>query len=91
MGIFNAIQKIEQFSRYAIGERISFLFRNNDLFSSNRSVENTDIDFNYANDKSNKKFKVKIGSVPFQETIAFHREKLNIPTQRWDDLLGEIH
>ncbi len=91
MGIFNAIQKIEQFSRYAIGERISFLFRNNDLFSSNRSVENTDIDFNYANDKSNKKFKVKIGSVPFQEAIAFHREKLNIPTQRWDDLLGEIH
>ncbi|MFO1421186.1 MAG: phage minor head protein [Candidatus Competibacteraceae bacterium] len=31
------------------------------------------------------------GSLPFEEALAFFRQKLNLPTQRWDDLLGAAH
>lgn len=31
------------------------------------------------------------GSLPFDEAIDFFREKLNIPTQHWDDLWQEMH
>jgi SPP1 gp7 family putative phage head morphogenesis protein len=31
------------------------------------------------------------GSLPFQEQIDFFRQKLNLPTARWDDLLGAAH
>lgn len=31
---------------------------------------------------------VNYGSLPFLEAIAFFRNKLNLPTQKWDDLLG---
>jgi len=31
------------------------------------------------------------GSLPFEEQIAFFRQKLNIPTARWDDLWQEAH
>ena len=34
---------------------------------------------------------VNYGSLPFLEAIAFFRAKLNLPTQRWDDLLGAAH
>ncbi len=34
---------------------------------------------------------VNYGSLPFLEAIAFFRNKLNLPTQRWDDLLGAAH
>lgn len=32
-----------------------------------------------------------IGSVPFQEAIDHFRSKLNMPTRRYDAMLGEIH
>jgi hypothetical protein len=28
---------------------------------------------------------------PFEEQLAFFRRKLNLPTQAWDDILGEAH
>jgi uncharacterized protein with gpF-like domain len=31
------------------------------------------------------------GSLSFAEQVAFFRQKLNLPTQRWDDLLGAAH
>lgn len=31
------------------------------------------------------------GSLPFQEQLDFFRQKLNLPTERWDDLLGAAH
>jgi len=31
------------------------------------------------------------GSLPFLEAIAFFRNKINLPTRRWDDLLGAAH
>ena len=31
------------------------------------------------------------GSLPFAEQIAFFRQKVNLPTARWDDLLGAAH
>lgn len=34
---------------------------------------------------------VNYGSLPFAEAIAFFRAKLNLPTQKWDDLLGAAH
>ena len=34
---------------------------------------------------------VNYGSLPFLEAIAFFRNKLNLPTHRWDDLLGAAH
>jgi len=34
---------------------------------------------------------VDYGSLPFAEALAFFRAKLNLPTQRWDDLLGAAH
>ena len=34
---------------------------------------------------------VDYGSLPFLEALAFFRAKLNLPTQRWDDLLGAAH
>ncbi len=34
---------------------------------------------------------INIGTVPFNEAIAFFRGKLKIPTGRWDDMLGEVH
>lgn len=34
---------------------------------------------------------VNYGSLPFAEALAFLRAKLNLPTQRWDDLLGAAH
>lgn len=34
---------------------------------------------------------VKYGSLPFQEQIAFFRQKTNIPTERWSDLWQEAH
>jgi uncharacterized protein with gpF-like domain len=34
---------------------------------------------------------VDYGSLPFLEAIEFFRNKLNLPTQRWDDLLGAAH
>lgn len=34
---------------------------------------------------------VNYGSLPFLEALAFFRAKLNLPTQKWDDLLGAAH
>lgn len=34
---------------------------------------------------------VDYGSLPFAEALDFLRAKLNLPTQRWDDLLGAAH
>jgi hypothetical protein len=34
---------------------------------------------------------VKYGSLPFPEAIKFFREKVDIPTKHWDDLLGDMH
>ncbi len=34
---------------------------------------------------------VQIGVVPFTEAIKFFRDKLNIPTKHFDDLMGDIH
>ena len=34
---------------------------------------------------------VNYGSLPFLEALAFFRAKLNLPTRRWDDLLGAAH
>lgn len=34
---------------------------------------------------------VDYGSLPFLEALAFFRAKLDLPTQRWDDLLGAAH
>lgn len=34
---------------------------------------------------------IDIGGVPFQEAIDHFRGKLNIPTSRWDEMLGEVH
>jgi len=34
---------------------------------------------------------VNYGSLPFAEAIAFFRAKLNLPTKKWDDLLGAAH
>jgi len=34
---------------------------------------------------------VNYGALPFEEALAFFRAKLNLPTQRWDDLLGAAH
>ncbi len=34
---------------------------------------------------------VDYGSLPFLEALAFFRAKLNLPTRRWDDLLGAAH
>ena len=31
------------------------------------------------------------GSLPFEEAIAFFQQKLDLPTARWDDLLGAAH
>lgn len=34
---------------------------------------------------------VNYSSLPFLEALAFFRAKLNLPTQKWDDLLGAAH
>ncbi len=34
---------------------------------------------------------VNYGSLPFLEALAFFRAKLNLPTRRWDNLLGAAH
>lgn len=34
---------------------------------------------------------VDYSALPFAEQIEFFRHKLNLPTQRWDDLLGAAH
>ena len=34
---------------------------------------------------------VNYGSLPFAEAIKFFRDKINLPTQKWDDLLGAAH
>lgn len=34
---------------------------------------------------------VDYGSLPFDEAIRFFQQKLNLPTQAWDDLLGAAH
>ena len=34
---------------------------------------------------------VEYGSLPFAEALDFFRAKLNLPTKRWDDLLGAAH
>lgn len=34
---------------------------------------------------------VQIGRVPFQEAIAFFQGKLDVTTERWDQMLGEAH
>ena len=31
------------------------------------------------------------GSLPFAEALGYLKAKLNLPTQRWDDLLGAAH
>lgn len=36
-------------------------------------------------------WKVVYGSLPFAEAIQFFRAKLNLPTRKWDDLLGAAH
>ncbi len=33
---------------------------------------------------------VKLGAVPFPEAIAYLKDKLDLPTRHWDDLLGDI-
>lgn len=37
------------------------------------------------------KVETKYGSLPFKEAIKFFRQKLNIPTRRWNDLWKEMH
>jgi hypothetical protein len=37
------------------------------------------------------KSSVKYGALPFDEAIAFFRQKLNMPTERFDDLTGAMH
>ena len=32
-----------------------------------------------------------VGAVPFAESIRFLREKVHVPTERWDDLRGRVH
>ena len=34
---------------------------------------------------------VNYGSLPFAEAIQFFRDKINLPTQKWDDLIGAAH
>lgn len=34
---------------------------------------------------------VEYGSLPFAEALAFFRAKLNLPTEKWDDLMGAAH
>ena len=34
---------------------------------------------------------VRVGPFPFREAIAFLRDKLDIPTEHWDDMRGEPH
>jgi SPP1 gp7 family putative phage head morphogenesis protein len=34
---------------------------------------------------------VNYGGKPFSEAINFLKNKLNIPTEHWDDMMGEIH
>lgn len=34
---------------------------------------------------------VNYGSLPFLEALAFFRAKLNLPTEKWDDLMGAAH
>src|SRR5574343_1844358 len=34
---------------------------------------------------------VDYGSLPFAEALKFFRRKLNLPTKKWDDLLGAAH
>jgi hypothetical protein len=34
---------------------------------------------------------VDYGSLPFAEALEFFRRKLNLPTKKWDDLLGAAH
>jgi hypothetical protein len=34
---------------------------------------------------------VDYGSLPFAEALEFFRRKLNMPTKKWDDLLGAAH
>lgn len=34
---------------------------------------------------------VEYGSLPFDEAIAFFRQKVNLPTKRWDDLWEGMH
>ncbi|HIJ85974.1 MAG TPA: DUF935 family protein, partial [Magnetococcales bacterium] len=31
------------------------------------------------------------GSLPFEEAIKFFQDKVNLPTEKWDDLKGEMH
>ena len=31
---------------------------------------------------------VRYGSLPFEEAIAFFRQKLNMPSERWADVAG---
>ena len=33
----------------------------------------------------------RYGSLPFNDALSFLKAKLNLPTQRWDDLLGAAH
>ncbi len=33
---------------------------------------------------------LKLGAVPFPEAIAYLKDKVDIPTKHWDDLVGEI-
>jgi len=35
--------------------------------------------------------KIKPGSVKFEEAIDFYRNKLQIPTRYWDEMLGTVH
>jgi len=35
--------------------------------------------------------KISIGKVPFKEAVKHFNGKLKIPTQHWDDLLGDVH
>lgn len=34
---------------------------------------------------------INVGDVPFLEAIEFFSDKVKIPTEHWDDILGEIH
>lgn len=31
------------------------------------------------------------GNLPFKIAIAFFRQKLNVPTEQWEDMIGEMH
>jgi len=33
---------------------------------------------------------IKLGQVPFPEAIAYLKDKVDLPTQHWDDLVGDI-